>query len=282
LVGQPAIGDGFAGCATGKQPAVLKGIALADLTPEAFLHYVWESRDHGLAFKGRGETGRGQFPGQLAWQVLHDMGHFPSGTPATLRAAVLSGRRTVEELVDRYDIRHRGVRQLLLDYLRRREPEVDYSALDQLSRSLAGLFWAKIEALAPGQPDLRIDADLYTRWREAVGTHQDGRRQREEFEHILPLGALLLHRPAQLGGRGTREVGALGGAMPVPDGALRGVIVRQRRRKERMDDRVRQRQPLLPVLVAHLEDRYHHLRALLQAASPLANGETVTVNGRTY
>jgi hypothetical protein len=40
-----------------------QGIALADLTPEAFLHYVWESRDHGLAFKGRGETGCGQFPG---------------------------------------------------------------------------------------------------------------------------------------------------------------------------------------------------------------------------
>lgn len=64
-----------------------QGIALAGLTPEAFLHYVWESRDHGLAFKGRGEQGRGQFPGQLAWRVLHETGHFPSGTPATVRAA---------------------------------------------------------------------------------------------------------------------------------------------------------------------------------------------------
>jgi hypothetical protein len=146
---------------------------------------VWESRDHGLNFKGRGDTGRGQFPGQLAWQVLRDMGHFPAGTAATLRAAVLSGRRTTQGLVDRYDIRHQGVRQLLLDYLARREPEMDYSTLDQLSRSLAGLFWAKIEALAPGQPDLRIRAELYRRWREALGTHQDGRRQREEFERIL-------------------------------------------------------------------------------------------------
>jgi hypothetical protein len=41
-----------------------------------------------------------------------------------------------------------------------------------------------------------------------------------------------------------------------------------------MDDRVRQLQPLLPVLVAHLEDRYSNLRALLQAAPPLASGET--------
>ncbi|WP_185845493.1 hypothetical protein [Kibdelosporangium aridum] len=32
---------------------------------------------------------------------------------------------------------------------------------------------------------MRIDADLYRRWREALGTHQDGHKQREEFEHIL-------------------------------------------------------------------------------------------------
>jgi hypothetical protein len=41
-----------------------QGIVLADLTSEAFLHYTWEFRDHGLAFTGRGETGRGQFRGQ--------------------------------------------------------------------------------------------------------------------------------------------------------------------------------------------------------------------------
>lgn len=68
-----------------------QGIALAGLTPEAFLHYVWASRDHGLAFKGRGATGRGQFPGQLAWQVLHDMGHFPSDIPAAKRSPSTAG-----------------------------------------------------------------------------------------------------------------------------------------------------------------------------------------------
>jgi hypothetical protein len=38
---------------------------------------------------------------------------------------VLSGRRTVQELVDRNNIRHQGIRQLLLDYLRRRKPSAD-------------------------------------------------------------------------------------------------------------------------------------------------------------
>ncbi|WP_246144840.1 site-specific integrase, partial [Actinacidiphila oryziradicis] len=213
--------------------------------------------------------------------MLHDMGHFPSGTPATLRAAVLSGRRTVQELVDRYDIRHQGVRQLLLDYLRRREPEMDCSTLDQLSRSLAACSGPRSK---PSPPASRTcgSAPISTSGGEALGTHQDGRKQREEFEHILrsvrsfytDLHSWAVEEP--------EKWAPWVAPCPVPDGALRGVIVRQRRGKERMDDRVRQRQPLLPVLVAHLEDRYHHLRALLQTASPLTGGQTVTVNGRAY
>jgi site-specific recombinase XerC len=195
---------------------------------------------------------------------------------------VLSGRRTLEELVDRYDIHHRGVRQLLLDYLERRKPEMDYGTLDQLSRSLAGLFWSNIEALAPGQPDLRVGVELYERWREALGTHRDGGKQRVEVERILrsvrsfytDLHSWAVEEP--------EKWAPWVAPCPIPAGALRGVTVRDRRRKERMDDRVRRRQPLLPTLVAHLEDRYGQLRALLHAASPLAGGETVTVNNRTY
>jgi hypothetical protein len=52
-------------------------IALADLTPEAFLHYIWQSRDQGLTMKARGKQNRGQFPGQLAWPVLYQMGCSP-------------------------------------------------------------------------------------------------------------------------------------------------------------------------------------------------------------
>jgi integrase len=154
--------------------------------------------------------------------------------------------------------------------------------LDQLSRSLAGLFWARVEALAPGQPDLRIDAELYHRWREALGTHQNGRKQREEVEHILRAVRSFYTDLHSWAVEEPEKWAPWVAPCPIPDGALRGVIVRQRRRKERMDDRVRQRQPLLPVLVAHLEDRYHHLQALLQAASPLVDGETVTVNGQAY
>ena len=137
-----------------------QGIALAGLTPEALLHYVWQSRDQGLTMKARGKQNRGQFPASSPGRSCTRWACSPPATP-TVRAAVMTGRRSLEELVDRYEIRNQGIRQLILDYLARRRSELDYSSLDQHARSLAGVFWAKIEALAPGHPDLRIDAGLY-------------------------------------------------------------------------------------------------------------------------
>ncbi|CCH32913.1 hypothetical protein ABZ816_38805 [Actinosynnema sp. NPDC047251] len=115
-----------------------QGIALADLTPAALLHYAWECRRQGLVLGARGAGSR--FPGHLAWQALHAMGHFPPQGPSTLKAALLTGRLTVEEMVDRYPIRQSGIRQLLIAYLERRRPELDYSTLDNLSRHLASHF----------------------------------------------------------------------------------------------------------------------------------------------
>ena len=259
-----------------------QGIALADLTPGAFLHYVWQSRDQGLNMKARGKQNRGQFAGQLAWPVLHEMGQFPAAAPPTVRAAVLTGQRSLEELVDRYEISHQGVRQLILDYLARRRSELDYSSLDQHARSLAGLFWAKIEALAPGHPDLRIDAELYRLWREALSTRENGQGKRYEVERILrsvrsfytDLHSWAVEEPGKWG--------PWAAPCPIPDNALRGLTIHKRRTKERIDDRIRCRQPLLPALVAHLEDRYHHLRGLLQQASPLAAGEALVLEDRSY
>ncbi|HEX9041541.1 MAG TPA: hypothetical protein VF838_10995 [Trebonia sp.] len=78
---------------------------------------------------------------------LRSLGVFPAGAPATIRAfGMAQGQLTVEELVDRYQIQCKPVRDLLVDYLRERQPALDYSSLDAISASLAGRFWARIEA----------------------------------------------------------------------------------------------------------------------------------------
>lgn len=153
------------------------GIKFAELTPESLLHYAWECRRHGITFSSR--FGRNTFGGLLAWQVLHAMGHFPPGRPQSIRAATIRGRLTVEEMVDRHSIANRKVRQLLIDYLQRRASELDYSALKGLVARLAGTFWAKIEQIAPGQANLRLDPQVYERWRAAIRLREDGKPRGE-------------------------------------------------------------------------------------------------------
>jgi len=256
-----------------------QGIALADLTPAAFLHYAWECRRQGLVLGARGAGSR--FPGHLAWQVLHRMDHFPSHGPATLKAALLNGRLTVEELVDRYKICHAGVRHLLIAYLERRKPELDYSTLDNLSRHLASNFWATIERLAPSQPDLRIDAGLYQQWRDQVAVRADGKGRRD-FDPILR-AVRAFYADLQAWAAAEPEQWAIWVApCPVTDADARGYGIRKRRVKERMDDRTRQRQPLLSTLVEHMGNRYDRLRELLALAVTAADRQTITVGGRVY
>ncbi|TDD24808.1 site-specific integrase [Nonomuraea diastatica] len=256
-----------------------QGIALADLTPSAFLHYAWECRRQGLVLGARGAGSR--FPGHLAWQVLHEMEHFPSHRPATIKAALLTGRLTVEELVGRYKIRHSGVRQLLITYLERRKPELDYSTLDNLSRHLANHFWATIEHLAPDQPDLRIDGELYQRWRDRIAVRDDGKGRRDVDPILRAVRAF--YSDLQAWAAAEPERWAIWVApCPIGDADVRGYGIRKRRVKERMDDRTRQRQPLLAALLEHMETRYAHYRNLLRQASNAAGGDIITVNGNSY
>jgi hypothetical protein len=75
------------------------GIDLADLTPQALLHYINESSRYRIAHNP--SSGRG-FVGGLAWAVLYDIGVFPATAPRSLAAARTRGQQTVEQLVDRF------------------------------------------------------------------------------------------------------------------------------------------------------------------------------------
>ncbi|MGO9385440.1 MAG: hypothetical protein ACLP4W_25945 [Mycobacterium sp.] len=60
---------------------------------------------------------------------LRTIGIFPDDAPHTIRAfGQATGRLTIEELVDRYPLRCRPIRDLLVDYLRERQPSLDSPA----------------------------------------------------------------------------------------------------------------------------------------------------------
>jgi len=66
------------------------------------------------------------------YRILGDLGIFGAEAPAMLRGLHTSGQHTVEELIDRYGLACRPVRDLLVDYLRERQPALDYTSLVSL------------------------------------------------------------------------------------------------------------------------------------------------------
>jgi hypothetical protein len=126
-----------------------QGLALVDLTPEALLFYANECRRLNLVVSARPDSNR--FAGLLAWDILHGMGHFPPGTPPTLRTDIYKGQRSPEEMVDFYGVRDPEIRQLIVDYIVRRQGDTDYVTREGLARAIAGSFWSEIEKIAPGQ-----------------------------------------------------------------------------------------------------------------------------------
>ena len=156
---------------------------------------------------------------------LRALGIFGPDAPATIRAFGLAGGQlSIEELVDRYRLRCTPVRDLIVDYLRERQPALDYASLDATCRTLAGLFWAKIETLAPGIDTIRLPPQIARQWKQDLATKKrtittpDGRRRAHqsptERHRRTAAGSRLLPRHRPMGGGGAGPLGTLGGALP--------------------------------------------------------------------
>ena len=131
----------------------------------------------------------------------------PTPRPPSGRSGVAQGQLSIEELVDRYRLQCLPVRDLLVDYLRERQPALDYASLEAISASLAGLFWAKVEALSPGISSLRLPPEVARVWKHDLQTKKRTHQQRRpadrdrqpppERQGRAAAGARLLprHRP---------------------------------------------------------------------------------------
>lgn len=255
------------------------GIRFAELGPAGFLQYAWDCRRNGLGAYTRGATTT--FAGQVAWQALREIGQFPPDTPPTLLAAGQRGQLSVTGLVDRYPIVNSAVRQLLIDYLTRRATTLDYASLTGVARWLAGVFWSKIEKIAPGQADLRIPTQVYDQWRAAIRQREDGRERLSVDPILLAVRSFYLDLHTWSVAEPERWARWVA-PCPINPGDFAGSARRHRKARERSAERTRARQPLLPVLVADVNRRRDHLDRLLQAGAGMAPGQSLSLDGRTY
>ena len=97
-------------------------------------------------------------------------GAFGQDAPAAMRVFSGRGQPTCEQLIDRYHIACQPVRDVLVDYLRERQPSVDFSSLQRLAYLLGKLFWADLEAHHPGIGSLKLPRDVAAAWKQRVMT----------------------------------------------------------------------------------------------------------------
>ncbi|WP_229783473.1 tyrosine-type recombinase/integrase [Pilimelia anulata] len=258
----------------------VQGVALTDVRPPGLLHFAHANRAV-LAQMKPGNKAANRFIARGTWNVLHAMGYFPPSTPQTMREAMHRGQQSVTELVDRYPIRSQAVRQLLIDYASRRRADTDYATLTNLILNLVHHFWCKIEALAPGQADLRIDPDVYAAWREQIALRDDGTRRATTDTIVIGVRSFYLDLHTWAAEEPERWA-AWVAPSPVSPTDIRGLGARRRRIIERSAGRTRVRQPLLPTLIAHVEARHDRATRLFAEASAAIDGQSFCLDSRPY
>ena len=87
---------------------------------------------------------------------MHATGVFPADAPPSVRIPLARGQLSAGQLIDRYGIACRPVRDLLVDYLRERQPSVDYATLRSLAHGSDRLFWRDLELHHPGIDSLHL------------------------------------------------------------------------------------------------------------------------------
>ncbi|WP_251091429.1 hypothetical protein [Streptomyces sp. Caat 7-52] len=184
--------------------------------------------------------------------------------------------------MDRYPIRCRPVRDLIVDYLRERQPSLDYTSLDAVSRTLDGLFWTRVEALSPGIDSLRLPPALARAWKTDIATKKrttigsDGTavevasprlNAKDELTRVRAFYLDIAHWAAEEPGRWARWAVSC----PISDEE----ISKAKDRKARMDQRTRERLPVLPMLADTVDRRRRAAAELLAAAEHTRPGDLI-------
>jgi integrase len=264
-----------------------KGGAVADVTPGDCLELLKTSRE---VFPGPARSARHS---PFFYQLLHCLGVFPETAPASVRmfSTMFPGQLTVEQLIDRYDLACRPVRDLLVDYLRERQPSVDYNTLTGLATALALWFWKDLENQHPGIDSLRLAPDVAAAWKRRLQTrtvrttNERGQVVETTVERATASDTLMTVRAFYLDlAQWALDEPSRWGPWAVPCPVRVDDIQHHKmksRRKARMDQRTRERLPILPALVEAVDRNRKAAAARLQAAGHARPGELFTAGDQT-
>lgn len=232
-------------------------------------------------------------PVRLAYKWLLDQGQFPAEAPSTLNhAKSRAGQVGPAGLVDRYHLRCKPVRDLIVAYLTERQPTLDYNSLKLLSHHLACLFWADLERNHPGVDDLRLPPEMSDAWKSRIavktvrkrlsdGTISEVTEPRRSAPSVKMSVRAFYLDIAQWALDEPQRWGLWVAPSPVSEADCASKK-REQEQKARSDQRTRERLPILPVLIRTAERRLKEAKARLSAVDAAPLGSTVTVLGETF
>jgi hypothetical protein len=229
----------------------------------------------------------------LFYSMLRDLGIFPPDAPPSMQyLRAYAGQLSVEHLVDRHLLHCGPVRDLIVDYLRERQPALDYNSLANISRVLSLHFWKNLELHQPGIESIRLSREVASAWKERVRTKVTQQRQPDgsiaeiSSPRATAIDLLTTVRAFYLDlAQWATEDPARWGQWAVPcpvTAAETSSKKRNSHRKARMDQRTRERLPGLPALVQAAHQQLHEARLRLGAFSAAGPGESFAVLGETF
>lgn len=217
-----------------------------------------------------------------AWRLLQSIEVLPKDV--SMGSSQRRGPRSVEELVDYYQIQNHQMRDLFVRYLKERQPSLDYGSLRGLATVLAGRFWADIEQHQPGISSLAIPADVATEWKQrhrTVRTSKGETKPRKSYlNDLAKIRAFYLN--IQEWAQEDPSWAEWAAPSPVRQNELVGMAKARKKTVSEMHQRVRDRLPQLSLLVNSTDDYKNSCTSLLAAATATPVGETFHRDGTAY
>lgn len=241
----------------------------------------------------RDTTQRGAGTDKTAFYLLlREAGVLSPDAPPTIRAfRAAHGQLSIEALVDRHELAYKPMRDLLVDYLKERQPSIDYSTLTDLVQNLIGLFWKDLEIHHPGIASLRLPPDVATAWKLRLQTKTTKTKDpsglltmvaspRENVRTVLIKVRAFYLDLAQWAADDPARWGPWVATCPIT-AAETNQRKHSNRRKAKMDQRTRERLPVLPALIRAAHQRRDDAMALLQTAQQAEPGAVFTAAGQS-
>lgn len=229
------------------------------------------------------------------YQLLHALGIFPATAPPSVRffTGKTRGQVSIEQMIAQYQLSHRPIRDLLVDYLRERQLSIDYTSLRALAFALGKLFWKDLETHHPGIDSLRLAPDVAAAWKQRIAlkktrtTTPTGEivetstpRADHGLNHLAIVRAFYLDLAEW-----AMDDPARWGVWAAPCPVREEEMSRRKEhasRKSRMDQRTRERLPVLPTLVRTVDEHRCQAAERLHAARAVASGSPFTAAGQSW